>query len=54
MTIIKPFTALVSVFFGQSNAFSRNYLSTLEKVKFFHFDFNSLRLVLFGCCPDRC
>jgi hypothetical protein len=35
MTIIKPFAALVLVFFGQSNAFSKNYSSTLEKVKLF-------------------
>ena len=119
MTIIKQFTALVLVFLGQSNAFSKNYSSTLEKVKLFqfkssqtlkqekddkksfttlksfsasfkkapkpvlvrkilrplslpfqssfqvidflnelkissHFDFNSLRLVLFGCCPVCC
>ncbi len=119
MTIIKPFTALVLVFFGQSNAFSKNYLSTLEKVKLFqfkssktlqlekddkksfttlksfsasfrqgpkpvlvrktirplalpsqnsfpvsdflnelkifpNFDFNSFRLVMFGCCPSCC
>ena len=37
MTIIKPFTALVLVFFGQSNAFLKNYSSTLEKVKLFQF-----------------
>jgi len=54
MTIIKPFTALVLVFFGQSKVLSRSHLSALEKVKFFHFDFNSLRLVLFGCCPICC
>lgn len=35
MTIIKPITALVLVFFGQSNSFSKNYLATLEKVKLF-------------------
>jgi len=37
MTIIKPLTALVLVFFGQSNAFLKNYSSTLEKVKLFQF-----------------
>ena len=39
MTIIKPFSALVLVFFGQSSAFSKNYSSTLEKVKLFQFKY---------------